>query len=92
MCQLCTKKTFGRWVVRIGEGKLGLTANFYDGYSGKKISSYYIDTLLGRDGWGDSIAYASALSLYADCDEWTVYQPELGEIAAWLECITSGSQ
>lgn len=91
-CQMYPERTFGRWHVRIGRGKLGLTADFIDGLSGRKAASYYVDTLLGRDGWGDNIADVQALSLYAGCSDWTIYQPDLTDIADWLDDVTDRYQ
>ena len=87
-CQIYPERTFGRWRVRIGKEKLGLTADFIDRLSGEKVASYYVNTLLGKDRWGTNIADIEALSLYAGYSDWTVFQPELSMIANWLTDVT----
>ena len=88
------ERTFGRWRIVVTEEKLGPVAKFYDlahSPEGQMVSSYYVSTLLGRDGYSDDVRFYPALSLYGSCEDWTVYQPDLTDIANWLEDFTEGS-
>ena len=90
-----SERTFGRWRIVVEEEKLGPVAKFYDTYQnpvsfpgGQFVSSYYVETLLGKDRWSDgSIAEYEAFNLDTGCREWTVCQPELTQIAEWLESL-----
>ncbi len=88
------QKTFGRWMARLSEGKLGPVVKFYDLSAdhsafpgGQHVSDYYVKTLIGKD---DDIRFYSALLLYGGCDDWTISQPELSQIGNWLEKMTEG--
>ena len=86
------ERTFGIWRVVIqGEGKKAI-AKFYDMDAdttkfpnGQHVSEYYVETLLGKDGYGDDIRSSYGLSLYGGEPKWTVRQPELRQIGDWLE-------
>ncbi len=91
------EKIFGRWRITISDDKLGPVAKFYDlaqhpgiHSGGQFVSSYYVSTLLGKDGYSEDIRFFPALGLYGGCEEWTVYQPDLSAIADWLEDETEG--
>ena len=94
------ERTFGRWRVVVQKEDRGLIARFYDVAQdlvrfegGQFVSSYYVETLLGRDRWSDgSIGEYEAFSLDMGCEAWTIYQPELTQIADWLEEIWEGSE
>ena len=92
------ERTFGRWRISISQGKLGPVAKFYDLAQdpvrfpgGQHVSDYYVSTLLGTDGYSEDVRFYPALSLYGSCEDWTVYQPDLTDIADWLEDFTEGS-
>ncbi len=88
-----SEKIFGKWLVCVVPERGGLVAEFRDTTEisrfyprGRLVSSYYIKTLLGKDSWSnDSIRNFDCLSLYGSEPEWTVRQPELAQIADWLE-------
>ncbi len=87
------ERIFGKWLVSVVPEKGGLVAEFRDMTEisrfyprGRLVSSYYVRTLLGKDSWSnDSIRNFDCLSLYGSEPEWTVRQPELAQIADWLE-------
>jgi len=53
------------------------------GSEGQLVSSYYVDTILGRDKWGKS-EYPYGLSLNAEIPQWTVSANEMSEVVAYL--------
>lgn len=89
------ERTFGRWCIVVQKEDRGLIARFYDVAQdpvrfegGQFVTSYYVDTLLGKDRWSDgSIGEYEAFSLDMGCEAWTVYQPELTQIDEWLNSI-----
>ena len=92
------EKAFGRWRVALSEGKLGPVAKIYDLKQdklrfpgGQHVCDYYVKTLLGKDDYSEDIRLYSALLLYGGCDDWTIKQPDLTDIANWIEQMTEGS-
>lgn len=53
---------------------------------GQRVTSYYVDTLLGKDGWGRP---ENGLSLFADIPSWTVGRNDMQKILKWLDAVDS---
>lgn len=56
------------------------------GTDGQLASSYYVDTILGRDGWSKG-EYPVGLSLDADVPQWTVSAEEMKKVISYLESM-----
>jgi hypothetical protein len=88
------RRDFGRWRVIVYADEHGPVASFLDLNANRSRfpdgqftgGCYYVDTLLGRDGYGWNIAEARyGLCLNGAEPDWTVLAADCFEIAAWLE-------
>lgn len=81
---------FGRWQVTVTiRGEKDLLAYFYDcatenGWPRYTGASYYVETLLGLDGFAKPISEIAALSLNLSVPEWTVTWEDLQPLSDLL--------
>ena len=92
--------TTGKWRVEI-RNKEGAkpVAYFYDMSQDKSkfpdgqfTYSYYVETLLGKDGYGKPIDEMSAFCLDNSVPEWTIEGNDLKEIAEWLRKLNTKTE
>tara|TARA_R100001163_G_C4948052_1_gene117011 strand:+ start:262 stop:624 length:363 start_codon:yes stop_codon:yes gene_type:complete len=52
---------------------------------GQQVAKYYMNTLLGKDGYGGSIKNGYGLDLYGGVDDWYIDSKASNKLINWIE-------
>jgi hypothetical protein len=52
---------------------------------GQQVAKYYMNTLLGKDGFGGSIKNGYGLDLYGGVDDWYIDSKASNKLINWIE-------